>query len=81
MIRINLLPHREAKRKQKQSAFVAMLALGGLLGAALVLMVGGYNASQHRHPEPAQPGAQERQRGTRRQDQEDRQPEGRDRRR
>jgi type IV pilus assembly protein PilN len=46
MIRINLLPHREAKRKQKQSAFVAMLALGGLLGAALVLMVGGYNASR-----------------------------------
>jgi type IV pilus assembly protein PilN len=46
MIRINLLPHREAKRKQKQSAFVAMLALGGLLGAALVLIVGGYNASR-----------------------------------
>jgi type IV pilus assembly protein PilN len=45
MIRINLLPHREAKRKQKQTAFVAMLALGGLLGVALVLMVGGYNAS------------------------------------
>ena len=46
MIRINLLPHREAKRKQKQAAFAALLALGGLLGAALVLMVGGYNASQ-----------------------------------
>jgi type IV pilus assembly protein PilN len=45
MIRINLLPHREAKRKQKQTAFVALLALGGLLGGALVLMVGGYNAS------------------------------------
>jgi type IV pilus assembly protein PilN len=45
MIRINLLPHREAKRKQKQTAFAALLALGGLLGAALVLMVGGYNAS------------------------------------
>jgi type IV pilus assembly protein PilN len=45
MIRINLLPHREAKRKQKQAAFAALLALGGLLGAALVLMVGGYNAS------------------------------------
>ena len=25
MIRINLLPHREARRKQKQAAFVAML--------------------------------------------------------
>jgi len=46
MIRINLLPHREAKRKQKQAAFAALMALGGLLGAALVLMVGGYNASQ-----------------------------------
>jgi type IV pilus assembly protein PilN len=46
MIRINLLPHREAKRKQKQTAFAALLALGGLLGGALVLMVGGYNASQ-----------------------------------
>jgi type IV pilus assembly protein PilN len=46
MIRINLLPHREAKRKQKQTAFAALLGLGGLLGAALVLMVGGYNASR-----------------------------------
>jgi type IV pilus assembly protein PilN len=46
MIRINLLPHREAKRKQKQAAFVALMALGGLAGAAIVLMVGGYNASR-----------------------------------
>jgi type IV pilus assembly protein PilN len=46
MIRINLLPHREAKRKQKQAAFVAMLVLGGLLGAAVVLLVGGWNASR-----------------------------------
>jgi type IV pilus assembly protein PilN len=46
MIRINLLPHREAKRKQKQAAFAVLLALGGLLGAAVVLMVGGYNASR-----------------------------------
>src|SRR5437763_2450289 len=46
MIRINLLPHREAKRKQKQSAFVALLALGGLAGVALVLLVGAYNASR-----------------------------------
>lgn len=44
MIRINLLPHREAKRKQKQAAFYAMLALGGLIGVAIVLAVGGYNA-------------------------------------
>jgi type IV pilus assembly protein PilN len=46
MIRINLLPHRAAKRKQKQAAFVALLALGGVLGAAVVLAVGGYNASR-----------------------------------
>ena len=46
MIRINLLPHREAKRKLKQKAFVALLTLGGVAGAAVVLMVGGYNARQ-----------------------------------
>jgi type IV pilus assembly protein PilN len=46
MIRINLLPHREAKRKQKQTAFAALLALGALAGVALVLVIGGYNASR-----------------------------------
>jgi type IV pilus assembly protein PilN len=46
MIRINLLPHREAKRKQKQAAFVALMALGGIAGVAVVLLVGGYNASR-----------------------------------
>lgn len=46
MIKINLLPHREAKRKQKQAAFVALMALGGLLGVIVVLAVGAYNASR-----------------------------------
>jgi type IV pilus assembly protein PilN len=46
MIRINLLPHREAKRKQKQAAFIAMLVLGGLLGVGVVVLVGGWNASR-----------------------------------
>ncbi|MGZ5201076.1 MAG: PilN domain-containing protein [Telluria sp.] len=46
MIRINLLPHREAKRKQKQAAFFALLGLGGAAGVAIVLAVGGYNASR-----------------------------------
>jgi type IV pilus assembly protein PilN len=46
MIRINLLPHREAKRKQKRTAFAVLLALGGVAGAALVLLVGAYNASR-----------------------------------
>jgi len=44
MIRINLLPHREEKRKQKKSAFFALLALGAILGVGVVLLVGGYNA-------------------------------------
>ena len=46
MIRINLLPHREAKRKQKQAAFIALMALGAVLGVVVVLMVGAYNASR-----------------------------------
>ncbi len=46
MIRINLLPHREEKRKQKKTAFAALMALGAILGVAVVLVVGGYNASR-----------------------------------
>jgi type IV pilus assembly protein PilN len=46
MIKINLLPHREAKRKQKQVAFVALLAAGALAGVAVVLAVGAYNAAR-----------------------------------
>jgi type IV pilus assembly protein PilN len=46
MIRINLLPHREAKRKLRKTAFLALMALGGILGVAVVLVVGGYNASR-----------------------------------
>ena len=46
MIRINLLPHREAKRKRKQAAFTALMALGALAGVALVLLVGAYNANR-----------------------------------
>lgn len=44
MIRINLLPHREAKRKQKKQAFLALLSLGGVIGIGIVLLVGAYNA-------------------------------------
>ena len=44
MIRINLLPHREEKRKQKKTAFFALLGLGAIAGAAIVLLVGAYNA-------------------------------------
>jgi type IV pilus assembly protein PilN len=46
MIRINLLPHREARRKQKQAAFIALLAAAGAIGLAVVLLVGAYNASR-----------------------------------
>lgn len=44
MIRINLLPHREEKRKQKKQAFFALLSLGGVIGIGIVLLVGAYNA-------------------------------------
>ena len=46
MIRINLLPHREEKRKLRKSAFYALLGLGLLIGLLVVAMVGGYNARQ-----------------------------------
>ena len=46
MIKINLLPHREAKRKQKKAAFIALMALSAIVGALVVMMVGGYNARQ-----------------------------------
>lgn len=45
MIKINLLPHREAKRKERRNAFFAMLALSGVLGGIVVLGVGGYFAN------------------------------------
>ena len=46
MIKINLLPHREARRKHKKTAFIALLALAAALGIVVVIMVGGYNASR-----------------------------------
>jgi type IV pilus assembly protein PilN len=46
MIKINLLPHREAKRKLKKAAFVALMAASAVVGVLLVIMVGGYNATR-----------------------------------
>src|SRR2546426_4176531 len=46
MIKINLLPHREEKRKQRKSAFYSMLALSGIVGALAVLLVGGFFANK-----------------------------------
>lgn len=43
MARINLLPHREAKRKQKKNAFYAMLAMTLMVGAMAVILVGVVN--------------------------------------
>lgn len=42
MIRINLLPHREAARKRKKDAFNAMLLLTALVAVALAALVWGY---------------------------------------
>ena len=40
MIRINLLPHREERRKQRKNAFIAMMIAAAVLGGFVVLMVG-----------------------------------------
>ena len=46
MVRINLLPHREARRKERRTAFVAMLIAAVFTGGLLVLIVGGVIASR-----------------------------------
>lgn len=46
MIRINLLPHREEKRKQRMLAFYRLLALSGVLGLGIVVAVAGVIAAQ-----------------------------------
>ena len=45
MAKINLLPHREAKRKQRKQQFFAMLVLSALIGGGVILVVGGYFAN------------------------------------
>ncbi|HEY0063307.1 MAG TPA: PilN domain-containing protein [Telluria sp.] len=46
MIKINLLPHREARRKLKKTAFIALMALAAVAGVVVVIVVGGYNQSR-----------------------------------
>jgi type IV pilus assembly protein PilN len=46
MVKINLLPHREEKRKQRKAAFVAMLGGAAVVGVVVVLAVGGIFAAQ-----------------------------------
>lgn len=46
MVRINLLPHREEKRKQRKTAFYRLLTLSGLSGLGIVVAVAGLYAAQ-----------------------------------
>jgi type IV pilus assembly protein PilN len=46
MIRINLLPHREERRKQRKAAFFRMLALAALTGGVIALGIGGFFAAE-----------------------------------
>lgn len=46
MVKINLLPHREEKRKQRKAAFVALLGSAALIGGLVVLAGGGVIAAQ-----------------------------------
>lgn len=46
MIRINLLPHREAARKRRKDAFNAMMFLTALVAVALAALVWGYYTSK-----------------------------------
>ena len=46
MIKINLLPHREEKRKQRKHDFYSLLVFFAIVGVVLLILVGIYNASQ-----------------------------------
>ncbi len=46
MIKINLLPHREEKRKQRKAAFVRLLVISAFGGLAIVVATGGLIAAK-----------------------------------
>jgi type IV pilus assembly protein PilN len=46
MIRINLLPHREEKRKLRKAAFIRMLALAAVTGLAIAVAYAGFIATK-----------------------------------
>lgn len=46
MVSINLLPHREAKRKERRDAFLVSMVASMLVGAVLVMAVGGVISAQ-----------------------------------
>lgn len=48
-IKINLLPHREERRKQQKNDFYTLLVIASVFGALILILVGFYNASQIFH--------------------------------
>ena len=46
MIKINLLPHREEKRKQLKNDFYSLLLFSAILGALIVVVIGAYFGRQ-----------------------------------
>jgi type IV pilus assembly protein PilN len=46
MVRINLLPHREEKRKQRKAAFIRLLALSALIGLTILVVYAGFIAAK-----------------------------------
>ncbi|MBI3713600.1 MAG: PilN domain-containing protein [Burkholderiales bacterium] len=46
MIKINLLPHREEKRKELKNRFYSLLLLAALIAAILIIVVGVYFSTQ-----------------------------------
>jgi type IV pilus assembly protein PilN len=46
MIKINLLPHREEERKRRKVAFIRMLAVSGIVGVVIAMMVSGFIAAE-----------------------------------
>jgi len=49
IIKINLLPHREERRKQQKNDFYTLLVAASIVGALILILVGFYNASQIFH--------------------------------
>ena len=46
MIKINLLPHREEKRKQRKHDFYTLLVLSCIVGVVIIIAVGIFNATE-----------------------------------
>ncbi|MDE2429984.1 MAG: PilN domain-containing protein [Burkholderiales bacterium] len=46
MIKINLLPHREERRKQLKKDFYSLLLFSAIVGALIVILVGAYYSQQ-----------------------------------